>query len=49
MTFTTKYGLEKAQAILEDVTNKGINEISSYEEKGEFLKELALYIKDREK
>ena len=49
VTFTTKYGLEKAQAILEDVTNKGINEISSYEEKGEFLKELALYIKEREK
>ncbi len=49
VTFVTKYGLEKAKIMLEDITNEALKEIMCYEEKGEFLKELALYIKNREK
>lgn len=49
VTFVTKYGLNKAKEILEDVTNEALKQIEYYGEKGEFLKELALYIKNREK
>ncbi len=49
VTFVTKYGLEKAQEMLEEVTNEALEEIKTYGNKGEFLKELALYIKNREK
>lgn len=49
VTFVTKYGLEKAKEILDEVTNESIQEIECYGEKGEFLKELALYIKNRER
>ena len=49
VTFVTKYGLEKAEGILEDTINKGISEIECYRERAEFLKELALYIKNRNK
>ena len=49
VTFVTKYGLEEAKKMLDDVTNEALNKIEGYKEKGEFLKELALYIKNREK
>ena len=49
VTFVTKYGLDKAKEILEKITKEAIKEIESYGENGEFLKELALYIKNREK
>lgn len=47
-TYTTKYGLENAQKMLNDITNDAVSIISSFE-KSEFLKELALYIANRNK
>lgn len=49
VTFVTKYGLEKAQEILENTIKDGIKELENYGNRAEFLKELALYIKDRSK
>ncbi len=49
VTFVTKYGLEKANEILENTIEKGIKELEEYGNKAEFLRKLALYIKDREK
>jgi len=49
VTFVTKYGLEKAQEILENTVKEGIEELEIYGNKAQFLKELALYIKDRSK
>lgn len=48
-TYVSKYGLEKAKEILEKITNEAVEIIEIYGEKAEFLKEIALYIKDREK
>ena len=48
-TYVSKYGLEESKEILEKITKEAINEISIYGEKAEFLKQLALYIKDRNK
>lgn len=48
-TYVTKYGLEKAQEMLEKLTNEAINIAKTYNEKGEFLKELAIYIERRNK
>lgn len=48
-TYVTKYGLEKAQEMLEELTKEAVNIAETYEEKGEFLKELAIYIKIRNK
>ena len=47
-TYTTKFGLEEAKKMLDDITNDAI-EITNYLENGEFLKELALYIASRNK
>ena len=47
-TFITKYGLEESQKRLEEITKEAINIIEEYPN-GEFLKELANYIKDRKK
>ena len=47
-TYTTKYGLENAQKMLNDITNDAVSIISSFEN-SEFLKELALYIANRNK
>lgn len=47
-TYTTKYGLETAQKMLNDITSEAVEIMNSYE-KGEFLKELALYIANRNK
>ena len=47
-TFITKYGLEESINKLNQVIDKAISIIEKYEN-GEFLKELALYIRDRKK
>lgn len=47
-TYTTKYGLETAQNMLSDITSEAVEIMNSYD-KGEFLKELALYIANRNK
>ncbi len=47
-TYVTKYGLEKAQIILEELTNEAIDLAQKYNN-GEFFKEFAIYIKNREK
>ena len=48
-TYVSKYGLEESKKILEKITKEAIEEISIYEEKSEFLRQLALYIKERQK
>lgn len=48
-TFVSKYGLKGAEEILEKITNEAIEELKEYGKKAEFLKELALYIKNRSK
>lgn len=48
-TYVSKYGLQGAKEILNKVTKEAIDEIEEYGEKAEFLKELALYIKNRNK
>ena len=48
-TYVTKYGLETAQKMLDDIINEAIEIIKNYNENGEFLIELALYIKNRNK
>ncbi len=49
VTFVTKYGIEKSKEILEDMTNGSIENLKKFGEKADFLKKLALYIKNREK
>lgn len=48
-TYVTKYGLEEAKSILEKITKEALELIKYNEPQGDFLKELALYIKNREK
>ena len=48
-TYVTKYGLEQSKVILENIIKEAIEIINNYGEKGEFLKALAIYIKDRNK
>ncbi len=48
-TYVTKYGLQEAKNILEKITAEAIQIVEEYGEKGEFLKELAIYIKERNK
>ena len=48
-TYVSKYGLEKSKLILEQIINEAIDIINKYGEKAEFLKLLAIYIKDRNK
>ena len=47
-TYVSKYGLDGAKEILDNITNEAINIINEFEN-SEFLKELALYIKNRNK
>ena len=49
VTFVTKYGLQKAKQDLEKITEDAIKELESYGTKAEFLKELAMYIQNRER
>jgi geranylgeranyl diphosphate synthase type II len=48
-TYVSYYGLDGAKQELNKITNEAIQEIEKYGEKAEFLKQLALYIKDRNK
>ena len=48
-TYVTKYGLQKAQEMLEQITNEAVDIIKKYNKNSEFLVELALYIKNRNK
>ena len=47
-TYVSKYGLEGAKEILEKITNEAVEIVNEFDN-GEFLKELALYIKNRNK
>ena len=48
-TYVSKYGLDKAKSILEEITNESVEIAEGFGEKAEFLKQLAIYIKDRNK
>ena len=48
-TYVSKYGLEKSKVILQKITEEAVEQIEEYGEKGEFLKELAYYIQNRNK
>lgn len=48
-TYVSKYGLEEAKQMLENITKESIEIISSYRTDDEFLKELAVYIENRNK
>ena len=48
-TYVTKYGLQEAKNILEKIIGEAVQIVEKYGDKGEFLKELALYIKNRNK
>lgn len=48
-TYVSKYGLEEAKKILDDITKEAIEITESFGEKAEFLKGLAEYIKVRNK
>ena len=48
-TYVSQYGLQGAKDILDQITKEAIEELKKYGDKAEFLKELALYIKNRNK
>lgn len=48
-TYVSKYGLQGAKDKLEEITNEAIQNLDDYGEKAEFLRQLALYIKNRNK
>lgn len=48
-TYVSKYGLQGAKKILEEITKEAIEELKEYGDRAEFLRELTLYIKDRNK
>ena len=48
-TYVTMFGLEKAKEYLDIVTKDALKLIEEYGEKANFLRELAIYIKDRNK
>lgn len=48
-TYVTKYGLDKAQKMLDDITIEAIEIIKNYNKNSEFLVELAQYINNRNK
>lgn len=48
-TYVSKYGLQGTKKILEEITKEAIEELKEYGDRAEFLRELALYIKDRNK
>lgn len=48
-TYISQYGLKGAKEILNKITKEAIEELEAYGEKAEFLKELALYIQNRNK
>ncbi len=48
-TYVSKYGLEGAQNILNEITNEAMKILDKYGEKAKFLRQLVLYIKNRNK
>lgn len=48
-TYVTKYGLDRAKEMLDEIIEEAINIIKNYNKNSEFLVELALYIKNRNK
>ena len=48
-TYVSYYGLDGAKKELEKITNEAIEQIKTYGEKAEFLRQLAVYIKERNK
>ena len=48
-TYVTKYGLEVAKQTLSKITKEAVKIAEGFNENGEFLKELAIYIETREK
>lgn len=48
-TYVSKYGLEGAKEQLNKITKEAIEQLEMYGEKAEFLKQLALYIQNRNK
>ena len=48
-TYISKYGLDEAKRVLKNLIEDAVKIAESYGEKAEFLKELALYIKNRNK
>lgn len=48
-TYVTKYGLNEAKQTLNKITKEAVEIAEGFNEKGEFLKELAIYIAEREK
>lgn len=48
-TYVSKYGLDGAKAKLNELIEGAIKDIEIYNEKAGFLKDLAIYIKEREK
>ena len=45
----TKFGLQEAKNILEKITKQAVEIVEQYGKNGEFLKQLAIYIKERNK
>lgn len=48
-TYVSQYGLQGAKEILDKITKEAIEKLERYGNKAEFLKELALYIQNRDK
>ncbi len=48
-TYVSQYGLQGAKNILDKITKEAIKELEDFGEKAEFLKQLALYIQNRDK
>ncbi len=48
-TYVSEYGLQESKKILNDTIEEAINELKEYGQKADFLRELALYIKNRNK
>ncbi len=48
-TYVSQYGLQGAKEVLNKITKEAVNELQIYGEKAEFLRELALYIQNRNK
>ena len=48
-TYVSYYGLDGAKKELDKIAKEAIDELEIYGEKAEFLRQLAMYIKDRNK
>ena len=48
-TYVSTFGLQGAKSKLEEITKEAVEIVEAYGDKSKFLKELAIYIKDRNK